>query len=78
MGTDAGVPSGEKAGRDAAAKIDVPKLLAEALAGAQKAADEAAKEAKEKEQAEQAEAVKAIILNEAKEAGKPCTIKIRI
>ena len=52
--------------------------MAEALAGAQKAADEAAKEAKEKEQAEQAEAVKAIIINEAKEAGKPCTIKIVI
>ena len=61
---------GEKAGREAAAKIDVGKILADALAGAQKAADEAAKDAKEKEAAEQAEAVKAMIINEAKEAGK--------
>ena len=70
VGEESGKPSGEKAGKEAAAKIDVPKILQEALAGAQKAADEAAKEAKEKEQAEQAEAVKAMIVNEAKEAGK--------
>ena len=38
-------------------KIDVLKVLAKALAGAQKAGDETAKEAKEKEQAVQAEAV---------------------
>ena len=41
IGVETGKPSGEAAGREAASKIDIPKILERALSAAKKAADDA-------------------------------------
>ena len=70
IGTNSGKSAGEKAGIDAASKIDIPSILEAALSEARKASDEAKALSQAKEQESHAAALQSMTIKEAKLAGK--------
>ncbi|QQP41753.1 Protein lethal(2)essential for lifelike, partial [Caligus rogercresseyi] len=70
LGATVGKPAGEAAGTEAGSKIDIPRILKEALDSAIKASQDAASMAKASKEESEASQLKDIIVSGAKEAGE--------